>query len=163
MKRLMLCALAVAAASLLGWLPATQKDVGDLLPVQTLVASREGDELVLSGDGDLVGRGASWPEAMEDLRATAPGEAFFGAAGEIVLMNEALYVLPAVLEDASLRPAARVYAGSGRIEPESAVKFLSAHEGGVTVQQLQAAALVGQRLTLPVLWEDRGRYHIDEG
>ena len=163
MKRLILCALAIVAADLLGWLPATQKDVGELLPVQTLVASREGETLVLNGGEDLEGRGATWAEVMEDLRATAPGEAFFGATGEIVLMDEALNFLPAVLEDRSLRPAARVYTGSGGIEPESAVKFLAAHEGGVTVQQLQAASLAGREIVLPALRAENGRYRIDEG
>lgn len=163
MKRLILCALAVVIADLLGWLPATQKDVGDLLPVQTLVASREGKTLVLTGGEELKGRGMTWAEAMEDLRAAAPGEAFFGATGEIVLMDGALNVLPSVLEDGSLRPAARVYVGRGKIEPESAVKFLSAHEGGVTVQQLQAASLAGRQVALPALREEEGRYRIDEG
>ena len=163
MKRLILCALAIVAADLLGWLPATQKDVGELLPVQTLVASREGETLVLNGGEELEGRGATWAEAMEDLRATAPGEAFFGATGEIVLMDEALNFLPAVLEDRSLRPAARVYTGSGGIEPESAVKFLAAHEGGVTVQQLQAASLAGRVIVLHALRAENGRYRIDKG
>lgn len=163
MKRLILCALAVVAADLLGWLPATQRDVGDLLPVQTLVASRDGEMLFLNGGEGLTGRGTVWQEAMEDLRASAPGEAFFGAAGQIVLMEDAQRDLPALLEDGAIRPAARVYTGEGEIEPESAEKFLSAHEGGVTVQQLQAAALAGREMVLPALRGDEGRYKIDEG
>lgn len=162
MKKLILFALAVAAADLLGWLPATQKDVGELLPVQTLVASREGETLILNGGEDLEGHGSTWAEAMDDLRAAAPGEAFFGTTGQIVLMENARNVLPDVLEDTELRPAARVYTGGGEVEPESAAKFLSAHEGGVTVQQLQAASLAGREITLPSLWGEKGRYRLDE-
>lgn len=163
MKKLVICALAVVAADLLGWLPATQRDVGDLMPVQTLVASREGETLILNGGEDLEGRGATWADAMDDLRATAPGEAFFGATGQIVLMDGAQTALPELLEDGTLRPAARVYTGDGEIEPEGAAKFLAAREGGITVQQLQAAVLTGREIVLPALRSEKGRYRLDEG
>ena len=52
---------------------------------------------------------------------------------------------------------------TGGIEPESAVKFLAAHEVGVTVQQLQAASLAGREIVLPALRAENGRYRIDEG
>ena len=53
MKKLLLFAAAVLAAGLLGWLPATQRDVGTLLPVQTLILSIRDGELVLEG-GDCL-------------------------------------------------------------------------------------------------------------
>lgn len=163
MKKLVLCAIAVVIADMLGWLPATRRDVGDLMPVLTLVATREGDTLTLNGGENLEGRGAAWADAMDDMRATAPGEAFFGATGQIVLIGEARSDLSGLLGDRELRPAARVYEGSGEIEPEEASKFLEAHEGGVTVQQLQAAALEGREMVLPALRGEKGRYKLDEG
>ncbi len=164
MRRLMLCALAVIAAGLLGWLPATQKDVGDLLPVQALVVAVEDGEIVLDGGEDLTGRGTDWAAAMEDLRATAPGEAFFGAAGHVVLLGEAQSLLLDVLGERELRPAAGVYAGDGEIEAEGAAEFLEAHEGEVTLQDLQAAALEGEPLALPVLRRGAdGRYRLEHG
>ncbi len=163
MRRLMLCALAVAAAGLLGWLPATQKDVGELLPAQTLVATVEDGVLTLDGGEDLSGSGADWASAMDDLRETAPGEAFFGATAQIILVGEAETALPDVLDDRDLRPAARVYAGRGEIEAESATKFLEAHKDGVTIQALQAAALEGREEKLAELVSKDGRYHLNAG
>ncbi len=166
MKRLILCALAVIAAGLLGWLPATQKDVGDLLAIQTLVVSQKDGELLLDGGDKLRGRGAGWAAAMENLRQTAPGEAFFGTTGQLVLVGEAQTALADLLNDPELRPAARVYAGDGEIEAESATEFLEAHEGTVTVQDLQAAALEGREPALPLLHREagkEGRYWLDHG
>ncbi len=163
MKRLLLCALAVAAAGLCGLLPANQKDVGDLLPVRTLVVAREGDILTLDGGEDLHGEGADWSSAMDDLRATAPGDAFFGTMGQIVLTEDALAVLPDVLREKEVRPAARVYAGTGKIDPETASDFLEAKKGGVTVQTLWAASLEGREETLPRLDGENGRYHLYAG
>lgn len=129
MKRLMLFAAAVLAAALLGWLPASQKDVGTLLPVETLVLSLRDGRLVLTGGENLEGTGLSWQETMEDLCATAPGKAFFGTTGQIVLSEGTAALLPDVLREPRLRPAARVFAGVGEAEPESATAFLNAHVG----------------------------------
>lgn len=163
MRKLLLFAAAVVAARLLGWMPAGQKDVGDLLPVQTLVASVSDGRLVLEGGEGLRGEGADWASAMSDLAAAAPGEAFFGATGQVVLTGEATALLPQVLREPRLRPAARVYAGRGQMDPEAATAYLDAHEAGVTLQALQAAALEKRPLALPLLICDDGRYHLQNG
>ena len=163
MKKLLVFAAAVAAAALLGWMPARPRDVGRLLPAQVLVLSgREGD-LTLDGGKDLRGRGATWAEAVADLRATAPGEAFFGTVAHIVLAEETAGALEAVLQDPALRPAARVYLGLGEPEAEEAATFLTAHRGGVTLQDLQEAWLEEELVTLPRLVAEEGRYRLLDG
>lgn len=163
MKRILCFAAAVIAAGLLGWLPESRGDVGALLPVQTLVLSAEDDRLILEGGEGLKGVGASWDAAMDDLCATAPGDAFFGTTGQIVLVGEAASALPQVLGDRRLRPAARIFSGEGPVEPETATEFLDAQDGGVTLQALQAAALAGRTLPLEALICQDGRYRLDAG
>ena len=160
MKKLLVLAGLVLAAGLMGWLPATQKDVGSLVPVETLVLTLEDQTLVVRGDGDVEGRGGTWAAAMDDLRATAPGDAFFGATSHVLFVGRAAKVLPDVLRDKALRPAARVCLSRGVPDPESATEFLSAHPAGVTLQDLQAAALEGRRVELPRLEYRDGRYHL---
>ncbi len=163
MKRLLLCVLAVTAAGICGLLPANQKDVGELLPVRTLVVTREDGAFALDGGEDLHGEGPDWASALEDLRATAPGEAFFGTMGQIVLTEDALEVLPDVLNEREVRPAARVYAGTGEIDARTASDFLESKKGGVTVQSLWAASLEGREEPLPRLNGENGRYHLYAG
>ncbi len=163
MKRILCFAAAVIAAGLLDWLPDSRGDVGGLLPVQTLVLSLEDGRLLLEGGEDLRGTGRTWNEAMEDLCATAPGDAFFGTTGQIVLVEGTEALLPEVLGDDRLRPAARVYAGRGGVEPEGATAFLEAQKGGITLQALQAAALEGRNVPLEQLVCEDGRYRLHEG
>jgi hypothetical protein len=159
-KKLLLLAGLVLAAGVMGWLPATQKDVGSLVPVETLVLTVEDQTLVVRGDGDVEGRGGTWAAAMDDLRATTPGDAFFGATGHVIFVGRAVTALPDVLRDKALRPAARVYVSLEEPQPESATKFLDAHPAGVTLQDLQAAALEGRSVELPQLEYQDGRYHL---
>lgn len=163
MKKLLICTALLLAAELLGWLPAEQKDVGDLLPVRALVVSREEGQLVLDGGEKLRGQGADWNAAMEDLRASAPGDAFFGTADYVILADGAQTVLMDVLGERELRPAAQVYAADGVPEADEAADYLKAHEAGVTVQKLQAAVLEGTRLPLPRLHCENGRYRLEDG
>lgn len=162
MRKLLLFAAAVFIAATLGWLPATQHDIGSLLPAQTLILTRGVTMYSLESDAGLHGEGETWAAAMEDLCATAPGEAFFGATGQIVLVGAAVDALDAVLQDDALRPAARVYAGVGTPEPAVATAFLNAHDEGVTVQELQSAELRGETLALPVLHYENGRCRLAE-
>ncbi len=160
MKKLLLFAAAVAAAALMGWLPARQRDIGSLLPAEVLVLSESNGVLTLDGGEKLQGQGRSWQEAMSDLQETAPGEAFFGTTAHIILVGDAAEQLEAVLDDRALRPAARVYLGMGSPKADEAAPYLKTHQGAVTIQQLQAAWLEGELITLPRLTEREGRYRL---
>ncbi len=163
MKKLLICTALLLAVGLLGWLPAEQKDIGDLLPVRALVVSQSQGQLVLDGGEKLQGQGPDWASAMENLRATAPGDAFFGTAGYVILVGDAQNVLRDVLGERERRPAAQVYAADGVPEAESAAEFLDAHGGGVTMQELQAAVLEGRRISLPRMHSENGRYRLENG
>lgn len=163
MKKLLWFALAALAAGILGWLPAQPRDVGALLPVEALVLREENGRLLLDGGENLLGTGETWAQAVENLRETAPGDAFFGTVGHIVLVEDAQEYLLDVLDDREMRPAARVYLGVGDVDAAAAARFLDAHRGGVTIQDLQAAVLEDRETTLPRLREENGRYRLEDG
>ena len=163
MKKLLLFAAAVAAAGFLGWLPAEPRALGDLLPVEALVVSREGDTVFVDGGKGLEGRGATWAEAVEDLRQMANGDAFLDTAGHIILKESAQDRLEEVLDDRTLRPAARVYLGLGNPTADGAAAYLQSRRGSVTIRDLQAAWLEGRAVTLPRLTEEEGRYRLGDG
>lgn len=163
MKKLLLFAVAVAAAGLLGWLPAEPRALGELLPVEALVVTERGETVTVDGGKGLVGRGRDWAEAVADLRATAPGDAFLDTAGHIVVTEDALGRLREILDDRSLRPAARVYLGLGNPTADGVTDYLQGRSGDVTVQDLQAAWLEARTVTLPCLTEEDGRYHLEDG
>lgn len=162
MKKLLLFAAAVAAAGLLGWLPAEPRALGDLLVVEALVASEENGVVTVDGGKGLMGRGGTWAEAVDDLRQTANGDAFLDTAGHILLKEEAMGRLDEVLDDRRLRPAARVYLAQGSPTADGVVEFLRSRQGSVTIRDLQAAWLEGRTVTLPVLREEEGRYRLAE-
>ena len=162
MKKLLLFAAAVAAAGILGWLPAEPQALGELLPVEALVVS-EADGTVTVEGGDLLGRGGTWAEAVEDLRTTADGNAFLDTAGYLILKESARGRLEEILDDRSLRPAARVYLGIGDPAAGEAAAYLRSRRNGVTVRELQAAWLEGRTVTLPRLLEAEGRYRLADG
>jgi len=159
-KKLLLLVLAAVLAAAAGLLPFPRRDVGSLLPVRALSASYGGGVLTLRGGDGLEGRGAGWDEAMDDLRASAPGDAFFGCTGELILAENAARFLPDAVRDESLRPACRVYLTENRIDPETAADYLGAHPGTVTLQSVRAAALEGRRETPPTLRCEDGRYEL---
>lgn len=163
MKRILLFAAAVALAGIAGLLPFEQRDVGDLLPVRALVVSREGRTLVLDGGKGLCGRGETWDAAMDDLRASAAGDPFFGCTGEVIFGTDAAEAMQEAARDGALRPAARVYLTADEPDPEEAADFLDAHPGKVTLQELRAAALEGRKTAPPLLICENGRYELSDG
>ena len=78
-------------------------------------------------------------------------------------MDRAAALREDVRGDPSLRPAARIYAGTGEPDPESATAYLDAHRSGITLQSLQAAALEGRETRLPLLVCREGRYWLKDG
>ena len=162
MKKLGLLAILLLVLGAVGWLPVKPRDVGDLLPVEALVLSERDGLLYLDGGNNLVGRGATWAEAVEDLTETAPGVAFFDTTAHIILCGDTVDCLEQVLDDRALRPAARIYLGQGTIAADDAVKYLATHRGRTTLQGLQAAWLEERPVPLPVLTEEDGRYRLTD-
>lgn len=159
-KRLLILAAAVAALRLTGLLPFETKDVASLKPVEALVVSVEEETLVLDG-GECQGRGKTWEEALADLKEGADGDVFLGTAEQVVLCGAAWKFLPQMVGSDELRPAAVVCACNGEVKQEEAARYLSAHNAGLTLQQVRAALLRGETVKLPVLRMTEGGLRLD--
>ncbi len=112
--------------------------------------------MVLRGDGDLVGRGATWHLAMENLESSAVGAPFFGTTANVVLGDSGL--LPNLLAEARLRPAASVYFGDG--VPEELALYFQGKSGEITIQTLKTRELDGGYIRIPTIMEAEGGYEI---
>lgn len=155
-RRLMWIVLAAAVVRLAGLVPFESRDVAELVPVQTLTVTVEENRVVLDG-GDCRGTGGDWNAALADLEQSGDGTVFLGTAEQIVLSDTALALLPDVIRCPRLRPAAVVCICAGDPpEPETVTDYLSAHDAGVTIQQIQAATLAGQGIALPRLAQTEG-------
>lgn len=154
MKHWVIYIVLTAAVVLTGSLPFANHDVGKLVPVDVLAVSVWGEQVVLKTDVGDSGRGESWQEALENLKATAPGTVFLGTAGYLLLDDSAMELLPELLEQRSLNPGCALCRAPWGMDLEGAGKYLGAHEPEVNLQKLR-----GDRgLTLPVLREQDGRY-----
>jgi len=151
MKKLLLLAAAAALTAVCGLLPFEGREVGGLLPVRALVVGRENGELTVSGGDGLTGRGPTWQAAMDNLKATVAGDVFYGSTCDVIFRVNAADAVADAMRDNRLRPAVRVYLTAGRPDAEDAADFLRAHPGGVTLQDIQAAALERKKTELPVL------------
>lgn len=160
-KRLLLLAALAAALRLTGLLPFETSDVAQLKPVEALVVSIQDGDVVLNG-GDSKGRGETWDEALGDLRQGAEGKLFFGTAEQVVLCGDAVGFLREIAESEALRPAAVVVTcPEGEPDPKQAAAYLSAHNAGLTLQQVRAKLLRGERIQLPVLTKTEGGLRLD--
>lgn len=156
MKGLIWLALVAIALRVSGLIPFSSTEIADLLPVQTLTVDVAEGQVKLDA-GECTGQGDSWQTALEDLRQGAEGIVFLGTAEQVVLTQEATELLPEVVESGILRPGAVVCACPGELPaPKEITEYLSAHNGGVTLRQVQSALLEGVAIKLPVLVETEG-------
>ncbi|MBR6825239.1 MAG: hypothetical protein IKM59_01695 [Oscillospiraceae bacterium] len=115
---------AAVALILLYGLPFHRYDTAKLLPIRCVQAQREGGRIhILSEAGE--GYGATWQEAVEDLRRNAPGEVFFDTAEQGVFSDEALARQAA--ESGDLRPGAEVFFRGALEDPGELYAYLSQH------------------------------------
>jgi len=156
MKRIILLVCAAAVLRMTGLMPFTGHDVADLVPVEALTVDWKSGQVVLDG-GSCQGYGKDWEAALQDLAAGAEGTVFLGTVEQVVLTSGAVRLLPDVIRSDRLRPAAVICVCSGPLpEPEEAAKYLSAHDAGVTIRNVQAAMLQEKGVALPVLENVKG-------
>ena len=156
MKQIVWFLLLAVALSMTGLLPFESNDVASLVPVQTLTVDIKEEQVILQGN-ECQGRGENWAKALEDLRNSANGTVFLGTAEQVVLSKRAVSLLPDVIRSKELRPAAVICVCPGEPpEPEEAASYLSAHDGGMTIQKVQAILLREEGVALPMLVKTEG-------
>lgn len=148
MKKIIAMLLAAIAASTAGLLPFQSTDVAKLLPVQTVLAIRMGDRVLLSGDEGLRGAGESCGDALDDLKRTAAGEVYLQTAERVVSNDRSL--LEELARADVFRPAAAIYLTSeSDADAAQLGEYLRARDGKMTVGRLRAALLRGEHARIP--------------
>lgn len=163
-KWIFLLALTVAL-SLFGLLPSKSQDVAALLPCQTLLVSQRNGTVCIAAEEGLMGTGRDWDAALQALHDTAPGELFLGTVSTVVFADSAVGLIPIVMEEPELRPAARVCVtddGAESTEVEALTKFLTAHTAGLTLANLRTATAEGESREIPRLYRMDGRYRLGQ-
>lgn len=160
MKRLFLFLLAAALLSVSGLLPFERRDAAALEPLEALVVSVDGNQVIVDG-GSCRGLGVSFDEAMEDLGRSGQGDVFFGTVSQVILAEPAVRLLPQIVKSPSLRPAAALSAAAEPPDPEDAAAYLAAHDPGLTIGAVRTALVRGTPIRLPRLVETEGGLRLD--
>lgn len=132
-------------------LPQRQGDVADLLPVELVYVYKEGNLLRVETDTGQFGEGATLAQALEELRATAPGEVFLDTADYLILTRDTVECLPQLAD--LLRPGTQVCLGFQA--DAQAAAYLAAHKPGVTLKDCRSGAVA-----LPTLVKREERYSL---
>jgi hypothetical protein len=165
MRKWIILLSVTVALSMFGLLPAKSQEVSDLLPCQTLLVSRHGNVIQIAGDGGVQGTGADWDAAMDALFETAPGTLFLGTVSAVVFTDGASDLIPIVMEDRRLRPAARVLITDDGLTPDEAdgiTAFLKAHTAAPTLANLRTASAEGEARPEVRLYRMEGRYRLGQ-
>ena len=133
--------IAAAVLTFIFGLPFREYDTAQLLPLLTVQAARTDSGVTLVSEVGT-GEGATWEDAVEDLRQNASGEVFFDTAEQVIFCDRTL--IPDALKSDVLRPAAQVYFSDTLQDPEGLHEYLSAHESPITVADLRAEETVNR-------------------
>lgn len=144
-----ICTAGFLLAAAFCYAPAASNELGGLIPVETLIVTREAEGIRING-GTVCGRGADWEAAMEDLLASAAGTVFLETVERMVLAETAGEVLAEAREEPRLRPSVQLYFLRGKVNGGLA-EFAAALEGEATLESGAA---------IPVIVEDAGRYRL---
>lgn len=135
----------LAALALL-LLPRRGTEVGELLPVETLLIEKEAGQYVVSVDTGGSARGQSLEAAVEAMRASAPGEMFLDTADYVLLTRDTLDCVPLLAD--LVRPAARVYMVDKGPDLEKIGPFLRTHGPDAPLFRLEKGECPVPKLTM---------------
>ena len=126
-------------------------DIAKLAPVEVVWLTEKDGQVYLETDTGDKGWGKDVREALEDMKAAAPGSVFLETA-DYLIVEQGREVLLEQTYDV-LRPSCMVCTAEVMPNMEAAAAYLSAHEPQTTLRQRQ----VDQR-DLSVLREQEGRF-----
>lgn len=157
------CTIAIfAILAAFGLLPFENHDAAELTPVETLAANFDTSGVTLTGDGGQHGAGATWEQAVADLKNSTKGVAFLQTAKKIVLSGNLSEALQTVAQADELRPAAELFQIDVAGDVKALGEYLQTRNSPVTLQELQAALLSGENTQLPRLKSDGETVRQDE-
>ena len=158
MKRAYLWAVIAAGLLLAGELPMETHDAVELLPAELAIFWTEDGRVCARCDNGTEGSGEDLDAALDDLERAAEGVLFLDTAEHLILCGDIPSLAKQAADCGRLRPAAKVYrTADAALDAGTAVDFLRAHPGNVTLGEVRAAMLGAGKAELPELREtERG-------
>ena len=152
MKKLLLIALILAALTYFGLLPFSANDVSKLLPVETVLITREGDQIRVDVGAGVRAVGKTLAEALDRLKEQVSGVIFFQTAEQVVVEESAAQIVGEVISEERFRPAAGIYLTPERdLDARAVSRYCAARHTALTLGEAKAALTEGKDLTLPRL------------
>ena len=156
MKKLLLLGILL----ILLFSPFARRDVAEILPVETLVLSQQGEDCRLSTDLGYYGIGATPKQALENLLETAPGKIVLSTTRSLVV--EAKETLYGLLKLDALRPGTALFFTRQPVDAGDCNLYVSRHRGDATIGKYLACLTTGEILAVPVLEGENGRYRLEK-
>lgn len=145
----------------LGLLPFRASDVSKLLPIETVLISRDGTQYRVDVGEGVRAFGKTVGEALDALKERLTGEAFFQTAEQIVVSEDAADVLPEVTQESRFRPAAGLYlTPDARLDAKAVSAYLQTRRSPLTLGQAAAAFAEGETPDVPVLRRSDGGFTV---
>lgn len=149
MKRWLLYLIVLGLIQLI---PVERADVGKLRPVQAVVVCRQDGQVIIKTDTADYGIGETVLGALESLKETTPAVIYLDTAQYLIVAEDTLDAADELRK--SLKDDVRVYKFKGKINPELAAQFLSAHEKGPRLKNWK----IGDPLPILDCSEDRIKF-----
>lgn len=136
MKRWLWYIGVVAAIAALSGKAAAGMDVAKLQPVQVVRLTCPGGKVVIETDMGDWGMGETLKDALKDLNATASREVFLDTADYLIVSQDCVDLLPAMMKQ--LRPSCSVCLGEGELDMAQVGVYLQQHAPEVTLMEYRA-------------------------
>ena len=108
MKRICIFFLALAGLAYFGLLPFRAHDVAQLLPVETVIVTRDGGQYCVDIGAGVRAVGRTLSEALDRLQEQVSGVLFFQTAEQVIVTEAAADAIPAVAEQTRFRRGFRL-------------------------------------------------------
>ena len=151
MKRILWAAAVAAAVWGLPRLSHPAVDIGKLEPVEAVLLTAEGNEIIMETDTGAKGVGNTLEEAVADLREKSDAEVYLDTANKLLLKGNMERYWPEIVD--RFRPSCRVCTVEGQVDLEMAAKYLSVHKPELTLNQWRSGERQLQKL---IMEEGRG-------
>lgn len=163
MKKLFWILAVLALLVSLGLLPFSATDVAELLPAQTVIITRSGDQYTVDIGAGVRAVGKTVKAALEALKQEVSGAVFFGTAEQVILHQSAADAVEQVVTEPAFRPAAAVLlTGDDDLDAQAVTDYLAARPDTLSIGEARGRLLQGEALCLPRLIRTDGGYRVIE-
>ncbi len=143
----------IAAVAFLSGKGSAGTDIGTLQPVQAVMVTAQGSQILIETDTGDMGLGETVDAAIGNMKATSAYEIFLDTADYLLIEDGCIPLLSEL--DAHLRPSCSVCLLAGEPDLEAVGQFLQTHKPEVTLRRY----LAGQT-ALPTLRTQQGRMEL---